>query len=287
MPGFGAIGRFPIAVVTTGGTASAEFIGPDKYMLWLSEPVRFLPGLRAPQQAAFFFDPQPFPSFSWFASLTEPVRAPPRSPAAMAPTFFFDPQPFVSFAWFEALGEPIRARPRSPAAMAPTFFFQPSPVVSFGWFGSLAEPVRTRPALKTGENPAFFWQPSPSPFVASGWFEALSEPVRTLPGLKAGQQQFLAWPPRLLPTPTSFATMTLQALETKDSMSASARWWNRVAAGEVGIAVQFPWASGGQVGLAPIPATTAGVGLPTDPTVGSGGSAVTPITSAKVSIRIV
>jgi len=199
MLGFGATGQFAIGQVDTGGAAGAEFIGPDKYMQRLGEP----------------------------------VRARPRSPAAMSPFFFMDPQPFVSFSWFDGLAEPVRRRPRSPAAMAPVHFMQPTPVVSFSWFDALAEPVRRRPALKAGENPSFFWQPTPSPFAASGWFSALSEPVRFKIGLKPWLQQFFTAPPRLLPNPTLFGT--LSALETKDVFLAGASAFNPAASAEIGI----------------------------------------------------
>jgi hypothetical protein len=108
MPGFGAIGRFPIAVVVQ--PAAAEFIDPGKYMQALSEPQRRKAGLLAAAQSFFFMDPQPFVPFDWREPLSEPQRQKPRSPAALAPAFFFEPapSPFVATGWFSALSEPQR-----------------------------------------------------------------------------------------------------------------------------------------------------------------------------------
>jgi hypothetical protein len=64
--GFGPTGQFAIGQVPTGGTAEA--ITPDKWFVALSEPVRFLSGLRASQQqfSAFYPTPSPFVATGWF-----------------------------------------------------------------------------------------------------------------------------------------------------------------------------------------------------------------------------
>ena len=109
MLGFGPIGQFAIGEVG----ASAETVLLDKWFQRLSEPVRFLPGLRpAAQQFAALADPFPFVSFGWFESLSEPVRALPRSPAALSQFAAFNAQPFVPFGWFEELTIPaVRTLP--------------------------------------------------------------------------------------------------------------------------------------------------------------------------------
>src|SRR5882724_327241 len=123
MFGFGATGQFAIGEVDTGVAAGAEFIGPDKYMQRLSEPVRFLPAVRASAQQALAFNPNPVVSFSWFEPLSEPVRQRPRSPAALYPSFFFQPEPspFVATGWFVPLSKPVRTQPALARALQQFF----------------------------------------------------------------------------------------------------------------------------------------------------------------------
>lgn len=128
MPGFGAGGELAIGEVTTA-TFAAEFIGPDKWMQALSEPVRTKPGLRpgAQQFLAYVPNPTTVTPFGWFAPLSTPVRTRPRSPAALAPAFFMHPapSPFVATGWFAPLSEPVRQR-RGLRAAAQQFLAAPS-----------------------------------------------------------------------------------------------------------------------------------------------------------------
>jgi hypothetical protein len=65
------IGRFPIGVME----GLSEFIGPDKWMRALSEPVRQKLGLLTAAQAAFFMEPSPVDVFiRWYQQLSEPQR---------------------------------------------------------------------------------------------------------------------------------------------------------------------------------------------------------------------
>lgn len=200
MLGHGATGQFAIGEV---GTGTAEFIGPDKYMRALSEPVRFLQGLK--------------PSEQQFQA--------------------FNPQPFVSFSWFEALAEPPRALPRSPAALYPNFFFQPapSPFVATGWFMALSEPARTRPGLLPPRQSFFTNDTSVIPLTHGliPWYAPLTEPVRFRSGLAAARQQFLAAPSQLRPNPATSGI--INATETKDTMVAGGSIFNRVTSGEIGV----------------------------------------------------
>ena len=221
MLGFGAIGQFAIGEV--GTAAGAEFIGPDKFMRALSEPVRFKKGLRAAQQQ--------------FSSLP-------------------DPFPFVSFSWFEELSKPSVLRKKALRPSQQQFFaFQPapSPFVATGWFEALSEPVRKKPGLRPALQQFFTTDPTVIPVskFLNGWFSPLSEPVRQKPGLKASRQQFLASPSRLLPTPTIFGV--LNALETKDTMLAGALVWNRITNTEIGVINTTPQPA--EIGLFPAPPT--------------------------------
>ncbi len=268
MLGFGATGEFAIGQVATG---TAENITPDKWFELLSEPPRFLPGLRAGQQQFTAFNPEPFVSFGWPEPLSEPVRFPPALLAGLQQFLAFDPQPFVSFGWFEelsipavrtkpglypplqqffaadttviptskliewfqALSEPPRFPRALPAGEQQFTALNPLPRVSFAWFEGLSEPVRFKPALLAALQQFFAIDPTVIPTTKLiEWFMGLSEPVRFPPALLAALQQFLAHPPQIRPTPT--ITAILQALETKDTMLAGASVFNRVASGEIG-----------------------------------------------------
>jgi len=249
--GLGATGQFAIGEVDTGAAAGAEFIGPDKYMQRLSEPVRFLPAVRASAQQALAFNPQPVVSFSWFAPLSEPVRQRPRSPAALYPSFFYQPapSPFVATGWFTPLSEPVRSKPALRTALQSFIAYVPNPatVTPFAWFRPLSEPVRIKPALARALQPFFATDPSVIPLQKlMTWFAPLSEPVRIKPGLRAWLQQFFTGPPRLLPTPT--VTGTLSARETKDVFLAGVSAFNPPASAEIGIVdTGFPVA---EIGIA-------------------------------------
>lgn len=75
MPSFGAVGRFPIGVVTSGG-GQTEIITVDKWFDWLSEPVRLPLRLRTGAEPFLAFEPAPSPfvASGWYNWLTEPVR---------------------------------------------------------------------------------------------------------------------------------------------------------------------------------------------------------------------
>lgn len=249
MFGFGATGQFATGEV---GAASAEFIGPDKWMRALSEPVRALPGLKVAAQ----------------------------------PFFAFNPQPVVSFSWFEPLTEPVRTRPRSPAALAPFHFWQPapSPFVATGWFAPLSEPVRSRPGLKPPQQQFFTIDTSVIPLSKlMEWFSAFSEPVRFKIGLGPQQQQFLAAPTQLRPNPAT--TGILSALETKDAFLAGTAVWDRVISGEIGvIELSFTGSEIGVIERAVSAGTSGVVEMAASP---AAGTAVPTVTSAHVSIRII
>lgn len=217
MLGHGTIGQFAIGEV--GPSAGAEFIGPDKFMRALSEPVRFKKGLRAAQQQ--------------FSALS-------------------DPFPFVSFSWFEELSKPPVLKKNGLRSSQQQFLaFQPapSPFVATGWFEALSEPARKKPGLRPSLQQFFTTDPTVIPVstVLNGWFSPLSEPVRQKLGLKASRQQFLASPSRLLPTPTLFGV--LDALETKDTMLAGALVWNRITDTEIGVVNTTPQPA--EIGLFP------------------------------------
>lgn len=253
MLGFGATGQFAIGQVGTV-TGGAENITPDKWFQPLSIPVRFRPGLRAAQQQ--------------FAALP-------------------DAFPFVPFAWYEDLAKPsIVARPALRTGEIPFFTFQPmpSPFVATGWFEALAEPVRFRRGLRPSQQPFFASDTTPIPVSKLvPWFQALAEPVRFRQGLAAARQQFLAEPSRLLPTPTSFGV--LNALETKDVFTGSARMWIRVVSAEVGV-IESNF-TGAEIGVSPLRQTTASTGAIETVLAPASGSPIAAITKASVSIRIV
>lgn len=179
MLGFGTIGQFAIGQV---GAGAAEFIGPDKWLVQFTNPVRFKLGLNAAQQQALTFYPTPIVSFGWFGALAEPVRQPARSPAALSHFQSFHPAP--------------------------------SPFVATGWFNHLSEPVRQKIGLRANLHPFGAqdtnFTPNPAKFL-QGWFGWLSEPKRFLKGLTPPYQVAHTAPPRLLPTPS--VTVTISAKE--------------------------------------------------------------------------
>jgi hypothetical protein len=168
-------------------------------------------------------------------------------------------EPVTLDKWFAPLSEPPRRLPGLLPSMMQFSAFDPQPFVPFSWFEPLSEPARTLPRLLPGEV-QFAALADPFPFVSFSWFEALSEPVRTLPGLLPGQQQFEARPPQLRPTPQ--VTGKVAAVETKDVFLAGILEWSRITSAEVGV-IESNF-SGAQI-----------------------GTAVAPITSAQVSIRII
>lgn len=207
MLGFGATGEFAIGQV--GAAAGAEVITPDKWLMALSEPVRFKNGVRASQQQfAAFPSPFPFVSFGWYAELSKPAR----------PT-----------------------RPSLNASEVPFFFFQPmpSPFVATGWFEPLAEPVRQRRGLPMSLYQFYAADPTVIPTTkVMPWFSSLSEPVRFKVGLRPSLQQFYAAPPRILPNPNLFGV--LSALETKDTFLGGAVLFNRPTDAEIGVVNTTP-----------------------------------------------
>lgn len=166
---------------------------------------------------------------------------------------------FLQF--FQPLSEPVRTLPGIHPSRQQFMAAPPFPAtVSFSWFEPLSEPVRTRPGLKPGQQQFLGYVPNPVTVTPFNWFEALSEPPRFKPGLHASRQQFLAAPAQLRPNPN--ITGVLAATETKDTMLASARAWNRITSGEMGISVSN--APSAQMGISIVP----------------------PISYGKISIRI-
>ena len=239
MLGFGAIGQFAIGEVETSVAGGAEFIGPDKYMVALSEPVRRLLGVETSAMPVFAMLPLPVVSFSWFAPMSEPTRKLPRSPAVLAPFFSFQPapSPCVATGWFEPLSEPVRFLPGLKPAATPYFAYQDEPVTvtPFSWFSLLSEPVRKLPRLNAAQQQFFASDPTVIPVTTflSGWFTALGEPVRYKIGLAPPLQQFYAAPSRLLPNADLIGI--LNAIETKDVFLAGAAIFNRPVDGELGV----------------------------------------------------
>lgn len=249
MPGFGAIGEFAIGELP--GTAAVEVITVDKWYHPLSIPsVRTKPGLTAAAQLAFVM------------------------PAI----------PTVSFGWFEALSEPaVKTKPGLRPAQQQAFTTSPQPFVSFSWFGALSEPsVKTKPGLKPSQQMAATG--SLRPFVSFGWFEALSEPpaLKIKLGLKASQQQFLAQPPRVLPTPTIRGTMNL--LEQGDAALLGVFHFGTPVEARIGV---IELANVPFVGIVEMAASAGVSGVVEDASAPASGSAVVPITSAAVGIRII
>lgn len=182
MLGHGTIGQFAIGQVGAGNT---EFIGPDKWFIAFSEPVRFRQGLAATQQQTLSFQPFPIVSFSWYSNLSEPVRVKPRNPAALSPYLFFQPAP--------------------------------SPFVATGWYNWLSEPVRfpkgLRAHLQQSETQAPQFIPAPATLI-EGWFNWLSEPKRFLKGLGAPYQIYFTANPRVLPNPNVTVNINMIELDT-------------------------------------------------------------------------
>lgn len=295
MLGHGATGQFAIGEVSAG--AAAESITVDKWYELLSVPPRFPPALRAGAQQFAAFNPQPFVNFGWPEPLSEPVRFKPALPAGEQQFLAFNPLPFVSFSWFEelaippvrtkpgllpplqqfftgdttviptskliewfaALSEPPRFPKALPAGEQQFTALNPLPRVSFSWFDGLSEPVRFKPALPAALQRFFTTDTIVIPTTKTfTWFASLSEPPRFPRALLAALQQFLAHPPQLRPTPTT--TGILAAIETKDTMVASARSWNTVTAAEVGVTAAASPAA--QIGVAvPVAITSAKISI--------------------------
>jgi hypothetical protein len=239
MLGLGAIGQFAIGEVGVGTGGGAEFIGPDKYMQRLSEPVRFKLGVKASSQQFLALHANPVVSFSWFETLSEPTRRKPRSPAALSPPFFYQPapSPFVATGWYSPLSEPVRQKKgiHSNKQQFLTYQANPTTVTPFAWFASLSDPVRQKRGLAPRLQQFFATDPTVIPTATSlnGWFSWLSEPVRFKLALRVPLQQSYTGAPRLLPNPEIFGT--LSALETKDTFLAGAMVWNRATDAEIGV----------------------------------------------------
>jgi len=219
MLGFGATGQFAIGQVGTAG--GSEFIGPDKWFIALSEPVRFKIGLSAVEQQTLALFPNPIVSFGWFGNLSEPVRIKPRNPAALSPYLFFQPapSPFVATGWYNWLSEPIRLKPGLGVQDQSFFFYQANPttVTPFAWYASLSEPVRQKIGLKAFlqqfETQAPQFIPAPATLI-DGWFNWLSEPKRFLKGLGAPYQIYFTANPRILPNPNVTVNINMIELDT-------------------------------------------------------------------------
>jgi|SRR5882724_368531 len=146
MPGFGAIGEFAIGQV---GVQTAEFIGPDKWLVAFSEPVRFKRGLSPIQQQTFAFQPTPIINIGWFEPLSEPVRYK-KGLGSRYQQFaaLTNLRPFVSFGWFEPLSEPVRFKRRLPEGMQQFMVTDLLPLILMNWFSPLSEPVRIKRGLR-------------------------------------------------------------------------------------------------------------------------------------------
>lgn len=211
MLGFGTIGQFAIGQV---GAGQVEIITPDKWFVALSEPVRVKQGLQAPNQAAHFFNVNPFVSFSWFGNLSEPVRRKPINPASLPQLFFMQPapSPFVATGWFNWLSEPVRIKSGLRPEQQQFLAYQANTitVTPFAWFSWLSEPVRIKAGLKAYlqkvETQDTRWIPAPATLI-EGWFNWLSEPKRFQKGLGAPYQLDYASHPRVLPPPNVTATI--------------------------------------------------------------------------------
>lgn len=204
-----------------------ETVTLDKYYQWWSEPVRQRPGLRAQLDPFYFAEPfsqtQPerVDESKWHYPWSEPVRLKPGLRVYLQQFYTADTStiPLTKLEpWFNWWSEPVRQKPRLIAGANPDWFYgNQRPLVSFSWFNWLAEPKRFKPGLGAHLQQSTTYDtkfvPSPGSFI-QGWFTWLSEPVREKLGLKSHLQQFLATPPRLLPTPTTTATVTLNATET-------------------------------------------------------------------------
>jgi hypothetical protein len=184
-------------------------------------------------------------TIGWFAPLSEPVRFLPGIKPSAQQFLAFDPIPIVPFGWFEPLSEPVRSLPPMPAGAKQFSAFNPQPFVSFSWFEALSEPaVKTLPGLSPRQQQFTAFHPAPSPFVATGWYVPLSEPVRFRHGIAASRQQFIAAPSQLRPNPTT--TGVLSATETKDSMLGAGTGWHPAGSAELSMRVDR---RGGGVGI--------------------------------------
>jgi hypothetical protein len=173
--------------------------------------------------------------FTWYQPLSTPVRQWPPVPVGAKQFLAFDPLPLVSFGWFAPLSEPVRTRPGLKAGEVPflAYIDNPITVTPFAWFVPLSEPVRSLPGLKPSQQQFRAYIDNPITVTPFAWYAPLSEPVRFRQGLAAARQQFLAAPSQLRPTPA--ISGVLSAIETKDTMLAGARIFNRLTSAEIGI----------------------------------------------------
>lgn len=234
MPGFGALGQYPLG----GGPYGAASITTIGWYASLSDPVRHL---RVPRAAVavnnqvFAFNPEPIVSFGWMENLSQPARIKPGLRKELQSVLAYHPFPIIDISWFNNLSEPVRLPKRLKTGANQDFFYGTlKPDVNFSYYGWLSEPVRKKPGLRP-ELQQFYTNDTDVIPISKliQWFGNLSEPVRIKPGLKASLQQFLAAPSRLIPTPTSFGI--LDALETKDTFLAGAMLWNRATDAEIGV----------------------------------------------------
>lgn len=289
----------------------------------LNEPVRVPKRLPESQQRFFEFNPFPLtPSFAWFESLSEPVRVKPRLRDGAQQAFTIDLLPRVSFSWFAELSKPTPPKAGLAARYQQSLGWVPIniEVIDYDWYQRLSEPVRKLERLHVSRQQAwigrtFFvvpdygwyrswtelqmprkrglgawlqqslsWTPiNITPvFNEYGWYQALSLPPPPKLGLAARFQQYTAIPVRSLPNPDISGVW--DSTETKDTWRGGATFFEAPLEAIVGvIEVAFQ----GLSGIIESRDTGGISGLPTDPAAGSGGSAVTSIASANVSIRVI
>ena len=115
---------FPVSGAPVSGFRrflSPPIISVDMWHKPLSEPARFLPGLKASEHQFLAFHPFPLPDISipWFVALSEPVRFLPGLPVSLQQFLSFCPLPLpnITIPWFMALSEPVRFLPGLPAAL--------------------------------------------------------------------------------------------------------------------------------------------------------------------------
>jgi hypothetical protein len=251
----------------------------------LSDPVRVSLRLLPGDNQYEFSQPFPFINISWFDWLSEPVRIKPGLRPELQQAFAYgDQKPVVTFSYFDWLSEPVRQKPGVPAAEQQFLAYGSyKPLVSFAYYNWLTEPVRLKPGLPAPEQQFFATDPSVIPLQELiEWFANLSEPVRLKIGLGSWLQQFYTGPSQLRPTATTFAA--LSAIETKDTLVESVRFWNTVVSGEIGVIEES--FTGGEIGVVEQVATAGTSGAIEQASTVVGGSAVAVITSAHVSIQI-
>lgn len=129
MPGFGALGQWPLGD-GVGGT-------PFSWYADLSQPQMRRAPLRPGAHQFLAFAPNPVVSFGWMEPLSEPQRH--------------------------------RQGLRADAQQAFAFQPSPSPFVATGWYGWLSEPVRFPAGLKASLQQTTAWPPKllPTPTITA------------------------------------------------------------------------------------------------------------------------